>query len=137
MRNALKMGIAGVIFMFALPALLFPCYQVAGPPTRISNEHLKVKFTYNGKPLAGAVVMLSNPKANVSRQAVVDKDGWATFSKVKPGNYRLIFDGPSHETFEVVLEEKTRDKANSMYVNFYADYCQNILVRGDLKEPEF
>jgi hypothetical protein len=112
------------------------CYQVAGLPTRISNDHVKVKFTYNNKPLTGAVVMLSNGKTSSSHQAVVNSDGWAIFPKVKPGNYRLVFDGPSHETFEIVLEE-TSGKANSMYVNFYADYCRSILVRGDPRDPEF
>ena len=122
--------------MFALPVVLLACYQVAGPPTRISNDHLKVKFTYNSKPLAGAVVMLSNRKANASQQAIVDKAGWATFPKVKPGNYRLIFNGPSHETFEIVLEPPSGN-ATSMYVYFYADYCQNIQVRTEPKDPEF
>ena len=80
--------------------------------------------------------MLSNGKASASRQAVVDKEGWVVFAKVKSGKYRLNFDGPSHETFEIVLE-RISGKYDSMYVGFYADYCQNILVRGDPSSPEF
>ncbi len=124
------MNISRMLTLLAL--ILFPfvtkaCFQIAQPPIRCSANRLSVNFSYEGKPLSGALVTVYEKHKKSTFHSRVDKDGWITFQDVPTGNYKLIFDGPSHETFDVDFT-RLEELSNSIFVRFYADYCQAVSV---------
>ena len=118
------------IAILCLAQSLWACWQTSRPPIKMSNDRISVKFTYEGKPLAGAVAFLSNQKRTVSLHITVDKDGWVRFPKIPSGRYKLVMDGPSHESFDVELTHSDAN-ARGILVAFSEDYCAYVSLGRD------
>lgn len=128
---------------FAIASMLFAqplsaCWQDSRPPIKVTNDHVSVQFTRHGKPLDDALIMLYNRKLNVVLQIKTDKDGQATFPKTPNGAYKLVMDGPSHESFQVVLDRHgTGGMYQAIYISFSADYCAWVSLRDDPSRFDF
>lgn len=83
-----------------------------------------------GKPLEGAVAFLSNQKRTVSLRVRVGEDGWVRFPKVPGGKYKLVMDGPSHETFDVQLKHSDAN-AQGALISFSEDYRASVSPGDD------
>lgn len=128
--NRLHKGIASLLFIFVLPALGWGCFQVDERPIKYFGDQLKVNFSYERKPLSGAYISLFNKQTKKVSLATANKQGWASFTNVPGGKYKLTMDGPSHESFDVEFT-RTAWTFNSIYINFYADYCHSISIHGE------
>lgn len=83
-----------------------------------------------GKPLSGATAFLYNRKRSVSLHIKVGEDGWVRFPMTAAGNYSLILDGPSHESFDIVLHSVS-ENAQAILVSFSKDYCASVSLGKD------
>jgi hypothetical protein len=82
-RNGLLLAFLCVVLAQPLSA----CWQDSGPPIKLANNHINVRFAYVGKPLNGALALLQNRKQSFSLQIKVDKDGWVRFPAIPAGKY--------------------------------------------------
>jgi len=74
--------------------------------------------------------MLYNRKLHVSVQIKADEDGWVRFPRVPAATYRLTIDGPSHESFEVVLNRANANE-RAIFISFRGDYCDSVSLRNE------
>ncbi len=125
-RNGLLLALLSVVLAQPLSA----CWQVSRPPIKLTNNHINVRFAYVAKPLDGALVLLRNQKHGFSLQIKVEKDGWVRFPAIPAGIYKLIVDGPSHESFDVVLD-RSAGNAQAIFISFSEDYCSSVSLRND------
>jgi len=104
------------------------CLQISDSPVTLHNTDIKVHFAYVGKAMAGDPVTLWSRKKGTIARASTDKEGWCVFKDVPPGEYKVILQSPSHETFNVVLDSIGTVKT-SMAVHFDTwDYCRSVRI---------
>src|SRR5258708_32155763 len=80
------------------------CWQTNESPVKLHNSDIKVHFAYAGKAMAGNPVTLWSRKKGTIARGSTDQDGWGIFKDVPPGEYKVILQSPSYETFEVRLD---------------------------------
>src|SRR5260370_38596716 len=78
--------------------------------------------------MAGNPVTLGSRKKGTIARVSTDQDGWGIFKDVPPGEYKVILQSPSYETFEVRLDSFGTVKT-SMAVHFdTSDYCRTVRI---------
>jgi hypothetical protein len=125
-RYAVKKIALLAVLIFA-PAT-WACWQTTDSPIKLHNTDIKVHFAYIGKAMPGAPVSLwSRRKGTISR-VNTDQDGWVIFKDIPAGEYKVILQSPSYETFDVVLDSIGAVKT-SMAVHFDTwDYCRTVRI---------
>ncbi|HKO04378.1 MAG TPA: carboxypeptidase-like regulatory domain-containing protein [Candidatus Acidoferrales bacterium] len=119
-----------LIILISIPLSVLACWQVGGPPTKVENNAIKMRLTYDHKPIANSPVLLQlNEKETLARTRT-DRDGWFAFRNLAPGEYRVTLLSPSHETFQIVLSPAAEHKTQ-LSINFYGDWCGDISVIAD------
>ena len=115
------------VLVFAPAA--WACYQINDSPVILHNTDIKVHFAYIRNAMAGAPVTLWSRKKGMISRANTDKDGWCVFKDVPPGEYKVIQQSPSYESFDVVLDRLGTVKT-SMAVHFDTwDYCHTVRIK--------
>lgn len=132
-----------IVRLFILLCLCFPgrlsaCWD-ATKPIDVPAGNAGMRITFEGGPTKFAVVMLRNRQSGESIQSSIDRDGWVKFLKVRRGTYKLVIDGPSHESFDVVAAAPASVQSGStlVYVFFSKDYCAQIRVLEDPTVPTY
>jgi len=121
--------ISFLLAVFLAPVTVLACFQVAESPIKYVSKQFAANFSYEGKPLAGASVTLYEKQKKSVIRSEVNPAGWVYFKDVPAGSYKLVFDGPSHEPFDVEFSRGS-DVSNSLFISFYADYCHAVTVRA-------
>lgn len=119
-----------VAILTLTPATAFACYQIAGPPARISNSSIKVHLTFDNKPITNGLVTLWNSKNEVVSRARSNKDGLVSFEKIRPGKYKFVLVYPSDESIDIIVDTPIGAKS-ALSVNFHGDWCRSVLVTSD------
>src|SRR5260370_29729840 len=115
-----------VVLLFAPAA--WACFQIGDSPVTLHNTDIKVYFAYAGKAMAGNPVTLWSRKKGTIARVSTDQDGWGIFKDVPAGEYKVILQSPSYETFEVRLDS-FRTVKTSMAVHFdTSDYCRTVRI---------
>ena len=127
----LPVWFAATVVSFLLCAVpLIACWQTGSGPLKINNDCVRARFTYAGKPIPAAFVTLLDRKRGAISTKKVDASGWVFFPHVVPGEYKLVMEGPSHETLEISLSPAVSIKTTAA-VNFFADYCMEKSILPD------
>ncbi len=113
------------VLLFAPAA--WACFQINDSPVTLHNSDLKVHFAYAGKAMTGDAVTLSSRKRGTISRVNTDKEGWCVFKDVPAGEYKVVLQSPSYETFDVLLTPSGNVKT-WMAVDFIGDYCRSTRV---------
>lgn len=132
-----------IVRLFILLCLCFPgrlsaCWE-ATKPIKIPAGDVRVRITFAGEPTKITVVMLRNRQSGESAQFSVDREGWVKFPKALHGEYKLIIDGPSHESFEVIAGPSfpAQHASSLVYFFFSNGGCTQVRILDDHSEPTF
>lgn len=125
----MKMKAIGSFVLVFVPLYVLACYQFGAETHQIQNNDIKAKLTYNNKPIANAFVVLQTKKKVLSSTHTAE-NGWFAFKDVAPGEYRVTLVSPSHESFDVVMRA-SREHRTKLVINFYADWCNNVIIVPD------
>jgi len=132
-----------IVRWFFLLCLCFPgrlsaCWD-STKPVEIPAGNVRVRITFAAEPAKLAVVMLGNRQSGESAQFSVDRKGWVKFPKALRGEYKLIIDGPSHDSFEVIAGPLfPAQRASSLvYFSFSIGGCTQVRILEDHTEPTF
>ena len=119
-----------LITLLFVPLTALACFQVGQAPTTLHDKDIKVRFLFDGKPIANAPVSLwSHQKGTITRGST-DSYGWCVLKEIPPGEYQVRLNGPSPESVNVVLTRSETGKS-AMLVSFVGDWCQQVSVIQD------
>jgi hypothetical protein len=127
-RNAVKTFC--LLAILIVPATILACFQVGQAPATLQNKDIKVRFTFDGKPLGGVPVSLWSHKRGTIAKGNTDSNGWFVFKGIPAGDYKVELYSPSRESVSVVLDEAKTTKT-AMSVNFFGDWCQQVSIVAD------
>ena len=118
-----------VCFLCLVPSAALACWQTQDKPHVIENSEISGIFTYQQKPLRGAMLRLEDASGHLVAKWQTDANGAFIFHKTNPGKYRLRMLKPSYESVDVnlLMPQPSRERT-SLRINFYADFCQTVKV---------
>jgi hypothetical protein len=128
-KNRFAQLVCWLVILFA-PAAALACFQIGGSPSVLQNKDVKVRFTFDGKPLSNAPVSLWNHKKGTIAKSETASNGWCVFKGIPVGEYKLMLHGPSNESFRIELQRSETDKT-AMKVNFVDEWCSQMAIIQD------
>ena len=118
------------LVVLVAPATALACFQIGGNPSILQNRDVKVRFTFEGKPISNAPVSLWNQKKGTIAKSETDSNGWCVFKGIPSGEYEIKLHRPSHESFRIEVQRSETDKT-AMKVNFFGDWCNQVAIIKD------
>jgi hypothetical protein len=167
MRNhAYITMLAGLLCcMSSIP--LFACWQIGTGYSQVRTDHLVFAYANHGKPVIGAHFELHNAnwadgapddqsrvpqgpsrlprwQASVLQRGVTNAHGILDLGEVSPGKYYVVgahvTNGKSKPWQGFAIEVSPRvpaQKSQTLWLNYYADGCTELLATDDGGRPAF
>ena len=112
------MKVICLLLVLLVPLAAMACFQVGD---------IKVRFTFDGKPIISAPVSLCSHKKGTLARSSTDSNGWCVFKEIPDGEYKVALHSPSEETLSIIFRRTDTDKT-AISVKFYGDYCPHVTV---------